>query len=245
MLRVVIVDDEPLAIRAMQRLLAAHAEVSLVGTADTMEAALDLIRGSRPDLVFLDIELGVGNGFDVIARLAPAPKVIFVTAHPQHAVEAFAVEALDYLLKPVLPERLAAGLARVARLIPPRPDPAGPTVELRMPNRTIFADAGEIAALCADGDFTRVHLAGQPTLLILRTLSHFEGLLPVPPFRRLGRSVLINLNRVRRLQSRDRNLSHVMLDGLDAALPLGRVATSRLRAALAARHHRAGETPGP
>lgn len=235
MLRVVIVDDEPLAIRAMQRLLAAHAEVSLVGTADTLEAALDLIRGSRPDLVFLDIELG-GQWPTWIARLAPAPKVIFVTAHPQHAVEAFAVEALDYLLKPVLPERLAAGLARVARLIPPRPDPAGPTVELRMPNRTIFADAMEIAALCADGDFTRVHLAGQPTLLILRTLSHFEGLLPVLPFRRLGRSVLINLNRVRRLQSR--RPQPVRCDaGRPGRRPaLGRVATSRLRG-LAARHH--------
>lgn len=235
MLRAVIVDDEPLAIRAMQRLLAAHAEVHVVGTADTLGAAVELIGISRPDLVFLDIDLGAGNGFDVLALLSPAPRVIFVTAHPQHAVEAFAVEAADYLLKPVLPERLAAALARVARLVPARPEPAGPAVELRMPNRTVFADPAEIAALCAEGDFTRIHLAGQPALLILRTLSHFEGLLPAPPFQRVGRSVLINLDRVRRLQSRDRNLSHVVLDGLDGALPLGRVATSRLRAALAAR----------
>jgi two-component system LytT family response regulator len=235
----VIVDDEPLARRTMQRLLANHAEVSVVGTADTLDMAVALVRDTRPDLVFLDVDLGVGNGFDVIARLSPRPKVIFVTAHAQHAVEAFAVEALDYLLKPVLPERLAAALTR-----PARPDPAGPMVELRLPNRTILADPAEIAALRADGDFTRVHLAGQPALLILRTLSHFEALLPAPPFQRLGRSVLINLNRVRRLQSHDRNLSHVVLEGLDAALPLGRAATARLRAALAARLHRAGDTPG-
>lgn len=239
MLRVVIIDDEPLALRAMQRLLAAHPEVTVVGTADTLETAVALIRDSRPDLVLLDIDLGAGNGFEVIARLAPTPKVVFVTAHPQHAVEAFAVQALDYLLKPVVPERLAAALARAAR-----PTPTGPVVELRMPTRTIFARPDDIAALSADGDFTRVHLAGQPALLILRTLSHFEGLLPAPPFQRLGRSVLINLNRVRRLQSRDRNLSHVVLDGLDAALPLGRAATARLRAALAARLNPAGQAPG-
>lgn len=230
MLRVVIVDDERLALRAMQRLLATHAGVDVVGIADTLEAAAELIRDSRPDLVFLDIDLGAGNGFELIARLTPAPKVVFVTAHPQHAVEAFAVQALDYLLKPVLPERLAAALARAAR-----PGPAGPPVELRLPNRTVFVDAAEIAALRAEGDFTRVHLAGQPALLILRTLSHFEALLPAPPFLRLGRSTLINLDRVRRLQSRDRNLSHVVLDGLEPALPLGRAATTRLRAALAAR----------
>lgn len=230
-----IVDDEPLAIRAMQRLLAGHADIRVVGTADTLGAALEVIGASRPDLVFLDIALGSGSGFDVIARLDPAPRIIFVTAHPQHAVDAFAVAAVDYLLKPVLPERLAAALGRVARLPPARAGAAGPAVELRMPNRTVFADPAEIAALRAEGDFTRVHLAGQPVMLILRTLSHFEGLLPAPPFRRLGRSVLVNLDRVRGVQSRDRNLSHVMLDGLDDALPLGRVATARLRAALAAR----------
>jgi two-component system LytT family response regulator len=244
MLRVVIVDDEPLAVRALRRLLAAHADVAVLGTADTLGAAVALIGASRPDLVFLDIELGAGNGFDVIARLTPTPRVVFVTAHPQHAVEAFAVEALDYLLKPVPPERLAAALARAARLMPTGPAPAVQPVELRMPNRTVLAEPAEIVAICADGDFARVHLAGQPTLLILRTLSHFEALLPVPPFQRLGRSVLVNLNRVRRLESRDRNLSHAVLDGMEAALPLGRVATARLRAALATRLRAGGMAPG-
>ncbi len=239
-----IVDDEPLGVRAMQRLLAAHAGVQVVGTADTLGSAVTLIEASRPDLAFLDIDLGAGNGFDVIARLSPAPRVVFVTAHPQHAVEAFAVEAVDYLLKPVLPERLAAALDRAARLLADRPAPWAATVELRMPNRTVLADPAEIAALRADGDFTRVHLAGQPALLILRTLSHFEALLPAPPFQRLGRSVLINLDRVRHLQSRGRNLSHVTLDGLDGALSLGRIATSRLRAALSARLRPPGAAQG-
>jgi two-component system LytT family response regulator len=233
MLRAVIVDDEPLAIRAMRRLLQAHPEVEVLETADSLATAVEVIARTRPDVVLLDIELGAGDGFDVIARLTPPPRVIFVTAHPQHAVQAFAVEASDYLLKPVQPERLAEALARVARQLGPAPPPLGPAVELRMPSRTIFADPAELVALRAEGDFTRVHLAAQPALLILRTLSHFEALLPAPPFLRVGRSLLLNLQRVRRVEARDRNLAHVTLEGMEAPLALGRVAAVRLRTALA------------
>jgi two-component system LytT family response regulator len=235
MLRAVIVDDEPLAIRAMRRLLLAHPEVEVVETADSLEGAVEAIARTRPDVVLLDIELGAADGFDVIARLTPAPRVIFVTAHPQHAVQAFAVEAADYLLKPVRPERLAEALARVARLLGPGGPPLGPALELRMPSRTIFADPAELVALQAEGDFTRVHLAAQPALLILRTLSHFEALLPAPPFLRAGRSLLLNLQRVRRLEAEGRNLARVTLEGMEAPLPLGRIAAARLRGALSGR----------
>jgi two-component system LytT family response regulator len=235
MLRAVIVDDEPLAIRAMRRLLLAHPEVEVVETADNLATAVEAIARTRPDVVLLDIDLGAGDGFDVIAGLNPAPRVIFVTAHPQHAVQAFAVEAADYLLKPVQPERLAEALGRVTRLMGPAPPPLGPAVALRMPARTIFADPAELVALRAEGDFTRVHLAGEPSLLILRTLTHFEALLPAPPFLRAGRSVLLNLQRVRRVEAEGRNLAHVTLEGMEAPLPLGRIAAARLRLALAGR----------
>eukprot|EP01031_Cornospumella_fuschlensis_P049330 gene49330-60387_t len=98
----------------MRRLLAVHAEVTVVGTADSLPTAMEIIRGAQPELVFLDIELGGGNGFDLLAQLEPQPRIIFVTAHARHAVDAFAVAALDYLLKPVQPERLAESLARAA-----------------------------------------------------------------------------------------------------------------------------------
>jgi two-component system, LytTR family, response regulator len=227
-LRVVIVDDEPLAIRAMRRLLAAHADVSIVGTADDLPGAIAIIRGTRPDLVLLDIELGRGNGFDVLAGLDPPPRIIFVTAHARYAVEAFAVAAADYLLKPVLPERLAESLARIARAAPPRQP-----LTLRMPGRTVVVEPQAIVALTAEGDFTRVHLAGQDSLLILRTLTQFEEALPSPPFERISRSMILNLERVRHTASRGRDRAQVVLEGLEMPLPLGRVAALRLRAALA------------
>ena len=154
---------------------------------------------------------------------------------------AFAIEAADYLLKPVTPERLADALRRLRRRLADSAKggagdaPPPEMLELRMPSRTLLVEPARLAALTAEGDFTRVHLADEPSLLILRTLSQFGAQLPDPPFHRLGRSVMVNLDRVRRIVARDRNLAHVTLEGGEAPLALGRTASARLRAALAAR----------
>lgn len=262
MLSAVIVDDEVRARRAIARLLEAHPQVRVAGEADCVEDALDLLVREPPDLVFLDIELSDGSGFELLQALETPPHVIFVTAHAQHAVEAFAVDAVDYLLKPVSPERLADALRRALRRIAPNaaslsmpspsvpslssaetptptaePSPApsapGAALELRTPHRTVFASPSEIVALRADGDFTRVFLASQPPLMMLRTLGTFETLLPRPPFLRLGRSLMVNCDRLRSIETPSRDRAHVALEGLPAPLILGRAATGRLREALA------------
>ena len=104
-MRVLIVDDEHLARQAMRRLLAGHPEVEIVGEADSIETAIAAVRQAEPQLIFLDIDLGAGDGFDVLAQLERPPVVVFVTAYAEYAVEAFEVNAVDYLLKPVAPER--------------------------------------------------------------------------------------------------------------------------------------------
>lgn len=188
-MRVLIVDDEPLARNAMRRLLAVHAHVEIVGEADSTESARAQVASLQPDMMFLDIELGGGSdGFDLLDSLERPPIVVFVTAFAEHAVEAFAVNAVDYLLKPVEPVRLEAALSRAARQLALSALPPGPgVIELRTPRRTLFATPGEIVAISADGDFARVFVAGQPAVMILRTLAHFGELLPAPPFVRLGR----------------------------------------------------------
>lgn len=234
-MRVLIVDDEPLARSALRRLLAAHPEVEIVGEADSTEAARREIVGARPDLVLLDIELGGGrDGFDLLDSLEHRPIVVFVTAYPEHAVDAFAVEAVDFLLKPVEPARLERALARAQReiaLSARRPGPG--TIELRTPRRTLLVAPAEIVAICADGDFVRVFVAGQPPVMILRTLAHFEAALPPARFVRLGRSVMINLDRLRRLESPTRSTSRLVLEGMTDPLVIGRAATARLREVLA------------
>ena len=106
-LRTLLVDDSRLARGELRTLLAAHAEVDVVGEADDVEAAVAAVAGLQPDLLLLDIQLPGGSGFDVLERLPRAPHVVFCTAYDQHAVRAFEANALDYLLKPVEPERLA------------------------------------------------------------------------------------------------------------------------------------------
>jgi two-component system, LytTR family, response regulator len=209
-LRVLIVDDEHLARQAMRRLLAAHPDVEIVGEADGVAQALQEIERTRPQMIFLDIELGGGDGFDLLAALDRPPVVVFVTAYAEHAVEAFAVNAVDYLLKPVAPERLAESLMRVERQLA----------------------RGEIVAVRADGDFTHVFVADQPALMIWRTLAHFESLLPSPPFLRLGRSLIVNRDRLRRVETQSRESARIMLQGMEEALTLGRAASARLREAL-------------
>jgi two-component system LytT family response regulator len=231
-MRVLIVDDEPLARSAMRRLLAPHRTIEVVGEADSSAAARAAIVATRPDLVFLDIELGGGDGFDLLASLDSPPIVIFVTAYAEHAVEAFAVDAVDYLLKPVDPARLAESLARAERQRSSQPQPA-PAIELRTPRRTVFAQPGEIVALSADGDFTQIYLAGQPPLMIWRTLGHFESLLPAPPFLRLGRSLIVNRDRLRHIETLSRTSTRLTLEGLAEPIEIGRSAAARLRDAMA------------
>ena len=233
-MRVLIVDDEPLARSAMRRLLAAHPTVEIVGEAESTAEALSAIERLQPQLVFLDIELGGGDGFDLLAALERPPIVVFVTAYAEHAVEAFAVDAVDYLLKPVAPERLAESLARVERQLAQASPPSGPEViELRTPKRTVLAQPAEIVALRADGDFTRVHVAELTEVLSWVTYAHYESLLPSPPFLRLGRSLIINRDRLRNIETPSRSSARVTLQGMADPLVLGRTAAARLREALA------------
>jgi two-component system LytT family response regulator len=235
MLGVLIVDDEPLARQAMRRLLVGHSEVEVLGEAETLAEAIAATERLRPQLVFLDIELGGDDGFDFLGALVQPPIVAFVTAYAQYAVDAFAVDAIDYLLKPVEPERLAECLGRVERRLEKGPLPARSReslVELRTPRRTVLANPREIVVLRADDDFTRVSVAHQPELMIWRTLAHFERLLPSPPFLRLDRSLILNRDRVRDIRTPSRDLASVTLDGLAEPIALGRTAAQRLREAL-------------
>src|SRR6266850_3013718 len=126
-----------------------------------------------------------------------------------------------------------AAMARAERTLARAAPPAGPgVIALRTPKRTVLVAPSEIAALRADGDFTHVFIADQPALMIWRTLGHFENLLPAPPFLRLGRSLIINRDRLRRVETPSRAEARITLDGVPEPVTLGRTAAARLREAL-------------
>jgi len=236
MLRLIIVDDERLARQAMSQLLAELPSVQIVGEASNAEAGRTLIEAEKPDGLFLDIRMPGQDGFALLQGLQDPPLTVFVTAHSEHAVRAFEVEAVDYLLKPVRPERLQVAITRLqAALQPAGKEP--PSINyhhrdricLRTPGRTVVAAMPELLALQAEGDFTRVHVRGQQPLLICHTLGSYEKELPTPPFFRLDRSILINLERITSIKHRSRDETFVWIEGLAEPLKLGRAGWARLR----------------
>ncbi len=132
-MRAIVVDDEPHARRTLRSALARTGEVEVVATCGNAVEALPAIRHERPDVIFLDVQMPKVNGFQLLAMIDEdvMPRVVFVTAYDQHAIEAFEKEAVDYLLKPVAAERLAATLERLKRTLrePARPAPAAPIIE--------------------------------------------------------------------------------------------------------------------
>lgn len=213
--RTLLVDDEPLARKRLKKLLAKHPSIEVVGEASDGLAAKDAIESLAPDLVFLDIQMPGLSGLEVVARLARRPQIIFVTAHDEFAVRAFEEQALDYLLKPVEPDRLARAVARVeARAARPGADDrldrlleslARSRDELRrIPVRhgqTIaLVDAAAAVFFRAEDKYTVLYTATEEHILD-RTIDELERSLDPERFARIHRSVIVNLNCVRDLTS--------------------------------------------
>jgi two-component system LytT family response regulator len=211
-------------------------EVEVCGEAESIEEAVEIIPLVRPQALFLDIRMPHGDGFALLPRLpAPLP-VVFVTAHSEFAAQAFEVQAVDYLLKPVRPARLAEAVARLqSALGRGGEEPAygeEDRICLRTPERTLVTRAEDIVLLQAEGDFTRVTVEQEHPLLICQTLGIFERTLPSPPLVRLDRSLMINIERVETIEVSPTRGARVTLRGLEPPVELGRTALRRLREAI-------------
>ncbi len=237
MLRLMLVDDEPLARQGLKELIAEHKEVAVVGEAACVSEALANIPRHKPDALILDIRMPEATGFDLLKNLTPSLPVIFVTAHSEYAVRAFDVQAVDYLLKPVRPARLAQALERLRGILhsldhDETPYAMADRICLRTPERTIVAPLADVIALQAEKDFTRVSVAENPPLLICQSIGTYERNLPKPPFLRLDRSTILNLSRIHSVEISPTRGAHVTLNGLPSPIALGRSALRRLRLAI-------------
>ncbi len=216
MIRVFIVDDEPHARRKMRSLLSEFADVTVVGESANGRDALAVIDNSV-DLVFLDIQMPLMNGFDVVISLDvdPMPLVVFATAFDEYAIRAFDANALDYLLKPVDPERLGKTLERARRqLSSGRGDHAEQVRTLiehvqsgnEWPERMAIKSGGRLEIVLvedidwvnADGNYVTVHVGSQD-LLTRDTLQNFLKRLDPRRFLRIHRSWVVNITKVKRL----------------------------------------------
>ncbi|MBV8973752.1 MAG: response regulator transcription factor [Sinobacteraceae bacterium] len=193
-MKALVIDDEALARRELRRLLAEFPWLEVVGEAANIEEAVAKIEALSPELLFLDIKMPGGSGFDLLARLERVPKVIFTTAHDQHAVRAFEVNALDYLLKPVEPERLAAAVRKARDSSSPGTPQGGVLEQLFVQDgpRCWFVPLREVRLLSAENNYVRLWW-GKLQPLIARPLSTIERRLDPKKFFRANRSQIINL----------------------------------------------------
>ena len=225
-----IVDDEALARGRLRKMLADIPGLEIAGECSNGPEAIAFIREHRPELMFLDVQMPEVGGFDVLRALPVEtwPAVIFVTAHDQHAVEAFEVEAVDYLLKPFTQARLSAAVDRARQRITAQdPDPANDRVaRLLAPEKaepvylarvavktgaeTLFIPVEEIDYLESAGNYIVLHTRGG-NQVIRETLSSLETRLSPRLFLRISRSILVNLQKVKSLQATPRGEYVVVL----------------------------------
>jgi two-component system LytT family response regulator len=235
-----IVDDERLARRDLRDLLEAQhtGAVRIAGEAATVADAAALARTSGADVVFLDIHLAGESGFDLLPLLEPDVDVVFVTAFDQHAVRAFEVNALDYLTKPVSPERLALTIARLRAGVGPRrggePDAVGPLAYddrlfLRIDDRMAFLAVRDIVAIVADGDNASLWLTNGRVVRVRKPLRAWEARLPARQFVRIHRSSLVNLTAVERVEEWSHFTYRLYVRGHGEPLEMSRRYGARVR----------------
>jgi len=242
-MRALLVDDEPLARALLREQLAAHPDIEIVGEAANGFDAVKQIGELAPDLVFLDIQMPKLSGFEVLELLgAGAPAVVFVTAYDEFALQAFEVHAVDYLLKPVEPERLAAAVTRAEKRLaaaPPAIDAEALASSARPPGRrlerVLFREEGRVNVLPvgridfveAQDDYLSFAAAGK-RFRKQQTMARLEVDLDPARFVRIHRSYLLNVERLARLElyAKDSWIA-ILADG--TKLPVSRHGHARLR----------------
>jgi two-component system, LytTR family, response regulator len=216
--RVLIVDDEPLARRRLRELVGDDPEVTVSGECGNGRDAVTAIRRDEPDIVLLDVQMPEVDGFGVVREVGAdkMPAVVFVTASDAHAVRAFEIHAVDYVLKPVERERFAEALRRAKQsiaapsplsallaemaargLTPPRA--AAQRLVVKVDGRMVFVPAANVDWAESLDNHVRLHV-GRETMLVRETMTNLEQRLPPDQFIRVHRSTLVNTDRIREIQ---------------------------------------------
>jgi two-component system LytT family response regulator len=229
-MRVLIVDDEPLARESARLALVSDPDVTVVGACTGVDAA-GLVRTLAPDLLLLDVQMPEVDGFAVVDAIGPAalPGIIFVTAYDQYAVRAFEIHAIDYVLKPFDDRRLLAALDRAKQ----RTRTYVSRFFVREREKTVIVEARDVDSLQAADDYVELH-AGATVHLVRERLAELEHRLDPAMFVRIHRSAIVNLTRVREIQPLIRGDAMVTLAG-GTALRCSRSRRADLERRLAAR----------
>lgn len=199
MIKAIIVEDSRLARKELKELLKAHPQIQVIAEADSAEQAILLLMKVQPDLLFLDIHLPGKNGFDILAELDQVPLVIFTTAFDQYALQAFAYNTIDYLLKPVVPEQLERAISKVEAKL----EKQGGSSKLKKMsltdrifvkdgNKCWFVTLGDIRLFESKGNYTQIYFDDQRPLM-LKSLQQIDLLLDQQQYVRINRQQIVNI----------------------------------------------------
>jgi two-component system LytT family response regulator len=225
-IKILIVDDERLARRELIALLAPFHSIQIIGEAEDVPSALQAIAVHTPDAIFLDIQMPAQSGFDLVESLPPSMRFVFVTAYDEYAIRAFDVNALDYLLKPIHPERLRLAVERLCGGVPT--DSANNRLAyedrlfLLLNTHYRFLKIADIICIAAAGDYSEVMTTDGGKGLASKTLREWEARLPEQHFCRIHRSIMINLNYVDRTEETASHGFRVFLRGMAEPLSVSR-----------------------
>jgi two-component system LytT family response regulator len=207
-LKAIIVDDERLARVNLKKLLVPHPEIEIVGETGSCNGAIDLINMFNPQLIFLDIQLSGETGFDLLEMIDSSIKIIFVTAYDEYAMRAFEVNAIDYLLKPVNPERLKISIERVMTKEKEQKSAAksyeySDSIYVRLNNyASRFIKISSISFIEPVGNYSKIATIEGKHCLVLKTLKQWQEELPDNNFVRIHRSSIVNIEHVDHIEKK-------------------------------------------
>ena len=233
----IIIDDERLARKELASMLSEYSNISILGEADDVTSAVEQIDKHNPDVIFLDIQMPGESGFDLLNKIDKELKVIFITAFDEYAIEAFEINALDYLLKPINPERLKKAVKRLSDAkegikTSVKPLKYDDHLLITINNRLKFVPVKTIIAISAAGDYSNIVFIDEKKGLTLKTMKEWEKRLPSNNFCRIHRSSIINLNFVDSIEEWFNNSFKVYLNQGRLSLIMSRRYVANLKSKL-------------
>jgi len=232
--RAIIIDDERYAREELKILLKDFNDIKIVGEADDIEKSINEIELKNPDIIFLDIQLGKDTGFDLLEKVSGDFKTIFVTAYNEFAIKAFEVNALDYLLKPVNPDRLNLTLNRLRNNISDTPKNLDydDSIYVRSNLSSMFVRINTVTCICAEGDYTSIFTNYGKRHVVLETLKNWEERLPQKHFSKVHRSTIVNQNYIEKIVNLENKTSRVYLNHREEPIEMSRRFAAKLKSEL-------------
>ena len=232
--KALIVDDERLARNDLKSLLSEINTIQVVGEAESVSTAIEAIKKFRPDVIFLDIQMPGESGFDLLEKIKIKSKIIFVTAFDEYAIRAFEINALDYLLKPVNPERLEKAITRISS------EKKTATLShhnleykdrlfLTIDEKMNFLKINSLKCINAAGDYTEIVTSDNKKFLVHKSMKEWEQRLPEQYFCRIHRSTIVNMEYIERLEDWFNYSIRVYLKGIEKPYLMSRRYVAKLK----------------